>query len=312
MDPLAALLVSFVAVTVVTFGAGFVVLRLWPSIRAERLEAPVVTDPGRSILRWDAEPSAAWRRVVERLGRALRPKDATKLSRSHRQLVWAGYTNPRAVGLFFGAKAVLGLVFAASYTLYGMWVQRAMPNVLMMSMILAVIGLFLPDYWLRRRIRARERRTVNALPDVMDLLVVCVEAGMGFDAAVARIAEQPEGRGSPLHEDLLRMHLEMRAGRPREEAMKALAERSPSTELRALVGAFIQAERLGTPLGKTLRIHSDSGRVQRRHRAEERAHLAPLKMIFPTVLFLMPAFFLVAMAPSLLGISEILGKLNGR
>lgn len=312
MDPVAAVVVTFLAVTVATFAAALLVLRAWPAFRADRLRAPVATDDARSILRWDDAPGTAWRRVVERLGRTMRPKDPTKLSRSRRQLVWAGYGDPRSVTVFFGAKAGLGLALASSYSLYGLLAQRAMPNVLGISMVLGVVGVLLPDFWLRRRVKAREKAIVNTLPDVMDLLVVCVEAGMGFDAAIARVAEQPEGQGSPLHQELLRMHLEMRAGRPREEAMNALAERTPSTDLRALVGAFVQAERLGTPLGKTLRIHSESGRVQRRHRAEERAHLAPLKMIFPTVIFLMPAFFLVAMAPSLLGLMEIFGKLGGK
>ena len=129
---------------------------------------------------------------------------------------------------------------------------------------------------------------------------------MGFDAAVARVAEQPETRQSPLHEELIRMHLEVRAGRPRQEALRALGERCGVEEVKSMVGAFIQTEKLGTPLGKTLRVHADSARVQRRHRAEELAHLAPLKMLFPTVFFLMPAFFLVTLAPSVLGLLKLL------
>lgn len=101
------------------------------------------------------------------------------------------------------------------------------------------------------------------------------------------------------------MHLEVRAGRPREEAFRGLGERTGVPELMALVGAFIQAEQLGTPLGKTLRIHAESARVQRRLRAEERAQLAPLKMIFPTVIFLFPVFFLVTFAPGLLGLMDV-------
>jgi tight adherence protein C len=98
------------------------------------------------------------------------------------------------------------------------------------------------------------------------------------------------------------MHLEVRAGRPRDEALRAFGDRCGAQEVKAMVSAFIQSERLGTPLGRTLRVHAESARVQRRHRAEERAYLAPLKMIFPTVLFLMPSFFLVAMGPSLLAL----------
>lgn len=106
------------------------------------------------------------------------------------------------------------------------------------------------------------------------------------------------------------MHLEVRAGRPRAEALRALGERTGVDEIKAMVSAFIQTERLGTPLGKTLRVHADSARLQRRHRAEERAHLAPLKMLFPTVFFLMPAFFLVTLAPSLLGLLRLLKAIS--
>ena len=107
------------------------------------------------------------------------------------------------------------------------------------------------------------------------------------------------------------MHLEVRAGRPRAEALRALGERTGVDEIKSMVTAFMQTEKLGTPLGTTLRVHADSARVQRRHRAEEQAHLAPLKMLFPTVFFLMPAFFLVTLAPSLLGLMRLL-KAIGR
>ena len=128
---------------------------------------------------------------------------------------------------------------------------------------------------------------------------------MGFDAAVARVAEQGAKKSS-LHGELLRMHLEIRAGRPREEALRSLADRVGSQELRSVVGTFIQTDRLGTPLGKTLRVQAEASRVQRRHRAETKAQIAPLLMLIPTILFLMPSFMLVAAAPSLLRILQIL------
>ena len=108
-----------------------------------------------------------------------------------------------------------------------------------------------------------------------------------------------------MHEELHRMHLEIRAGRPREDALRDLGDRTGVEEVRRLVTAFIQADRLGTPLGKTLRVHAETARVERRHRAEARAYLAPLKMIFPTAIFLLPAFMLVAMAPSLLSLLKL-------
>jgi tight adherence protein C len=210
--------------------------------------------------------------------------------------------------LFIGAKVALAALLGSGYFLYSSFVLlRVVPfsQVLAISLILTGIGFFLPDFWLSNRIKARQREIVHALPDVLDLLMVCVEAGMGFDAAVARVAEQPETRHRPLYAELMRMHLEVRAGRPRQEALRALGERAGVEEVKSMVGAFIQTEKLGTPLGKTLRVHADSARVQRRHRAEELAHLAPLKMLFPTVFFLMPAFFLVTLAPSVLGLLKL-------
>jgi tight adherence protein C len=310
MPDVYTVLAAFLIVTAITFAAGALALRWWPALGRERLVAAVAGGEAGSILRFDDAAGSAGRRLVERLGRLLRPRDAAKLGRSRQALVYAGFNDPRAVVVFFGAKAVCGLACFAAYGVYAMLIRRAVPNVLVISVVLGIVGLYLPDYWLRRRVRAREKAIVNALPNVLDLLVVCVEAGMAFDAAVARVAQLTDGRESPLHQELLRAHLEMRAGRRREDALRALGERTSAQSLKSLLGAFVQAERLGTPLGHTLRVHSESARAQRRHRAEERAHLAPLKMIFPTVLFLMPAFFLVALAPSLLTLLKMLGQFS--
>jgi tight adherence protein C len=304
----------FVALAFMTgFGltvlVGFTLLRWWPAVGSERLAVAGAPGDAASILRGDARELTGWRRTIERLGRAVTPRDGAKHSRYRQRLVRAGFLEPYAVSIFLGVQVAVALVAGYSYTLYGLAVKRALPDVVPVSIVLACLGFFLPDVWLRRRTRARQQRIVQALPDVLDCLMVCVEAGMAFDAAVARVASQPDVRKSPLHQELLLMHLEMRAGRPREEALRALAERAHVEELTAMIGAFIQSTRLGTPLGKTLRIHSDAARVQRRYRAEQRAHLAPVKMIFPTVLFLMPAFFLVAMAPSLLQLMAVFKSL---
>jgi tight adherence protein C len=306
MDPVRYAALSFLVVAGVSCLAGVFLLWRWFALRAERLRqlSPQAQVAGASILRWEEEARGWLERVLERLGRVFRPRDKIKVSRVRQRLVWAGYQNPRAVTLFIGAKMGLAILSGYAYTLYGLRIQQALPYVLPYSIILAGLGFFLPNYWLRRRIRARQREIIHALPNVLDLLMVCVEAGMGFDAAVARIAEQPEVERSPLHQELLRMHLEMRAGRPRAEGLHALGERTGVDEVKAVVGAFIQTERLGTSLGKTLRVHAESARVKRRHRAEELAQLAPLKMLFPTALFLFPVFFLVTLAPSLMRLIE--------
>ena len=301
MDPTIYALLSFGFVVGVMSLRGGILLLLWGSpVQLERFQPPEPEAGKASILRWEERPAKGWQHTLERLGRAFVPRDRAKLSRVRERLAWAGYHDPRAVRFFTGVKVGCLIFFGCAYFLYGVVIQRVLSHVLPISLFLGVLGCFLPDFWLRCRIRARQRDVLHALPNVLDLLMVCIEAGLGFDAAVARVAERPEARRSPLHQEMLRMHLEVRAGRPREEALRGLGDRTGVEEVKALVGAFIQTERLGTALGKTLRIHAESSRVQRRLRAEERAQLAPLKMLFPTVLFLFPVFFLVTFAPGML------------
>jgi len=309
MDAANYAMLSFGLVVGVMSLGGAILLRLWWSpVEQQRIQPPKPEAKGATILRWEERAKAGWQRTLERLGRVFVPRDRAKLSRVREQLAWAGYHDPRAVRYFAGVKVGCLILFGCAYFLYGVVIQRVLSHVLPISLFLGVLGCFLPNLWLRSRVKARQRDVLHALPNVLDLLMVCIEAGLGFDAAVARVAERPEVRGSPLHEEMMRMHLEVRAGRPREEALRGLGERTGVQELKALVGAFIQTERLGTSLGKTLRVHAESARVQRRLRAEERAQLAPLKMLFPTVLFLFPVFFLVTFAPGML---RLLAALKG-
>jgi|RhiMetdeSRZDD1v2_1073273.scaffolds.fasta_scaffold147675_2 tight adherence protein C len=313
MSTLTVVVASFGLVAGVTLLAGLTLMRFWPALQRERFGGTRAAPAGAtSILRWSEAPSSGWEQTIERIGRAVGGSEESAPTKYRQRLIRAGYYEPRAVLLFLGAKVALGAGLGSLYFLYSLVALKAVafPRLLAISLILAVVGFFLPDFWLYNRTKVRRREIVHALPDVLDLLMVCVEAGLGFDAAVARVAEQPSKQQSPLHNELRRMHLEVRAGRPRQEAMRALADRSGVEELKSIVGAFIQTEKLGTPLGKTLRVHADAARVQRRHRAEHRAHMAPLKMLFPTVFFLMPAFFLVTLAPSLLGLLKLLKALS--
>jgi tight adherence protein C len=312
MDPTIYALLSFGLVAGVMSIVGTILLLKWSSpVQQERIQPPKSEAMGRTILRWEERARTSWQRTLERLGRIFVPRERRKLNRMRQRLAWAGYNDPRALRYFLGAKVGCLILFGYAYFLFGVAIQRVMTHVVPVSIFLGVLGCFLPDYWLRMRIKARQREIFHALPNVLDLLMVCIEAGMGFDAAVARVAERPEVRSSPLHQEMLRMHLEVRAGRPREEALRGLGERTGVEEVKALVGAFIQTERLGTSLGKTLRIHAESVRVQRRLHAEERAQLAPLKMLFPTVVFLFPVFFLVTFAPAMLKLTAALRAIKG-
>ena len=192
------------------------------------------------------------------------------------RLVMGGFRPPRAEPVFWGLRVVLTAAlpavafFGASllgYSLFTSGVAGAFG---------AGLGWITPSFYLDHRIRARQHEIRRTLPDALDLLVVCVEAGMGLDAAVAKVTD-PDimGVATPLHTEMRRMHLEFRAGRPRTEAMHALGERTGVDEVRKITAAFIQTEKLGTSLANTLRIHAETSRVQRRLRAEKAAHLVP-------------------------------------
>lgn len=306
MDPITVAVITFVVIVGAMTVAGGLLLQWLPAVKRERLVAEGrerKVDEG--LLRWETA-QAGWQRLIERLGTIARPKDKAKLTKYQQRLARAGYHDPRAVTIWVGSKIILGIAFAFVYPLAGLFVQRVLAHALLISIGLGLVGFLLPDLWLKLRTRSRQEKIVNALPDVLDLLTVCVEAGMGFDAALARVVDQPEARHSPLHIEINRMNLEIRAGRSRQEALRALADRCGTQDVTAMVSVFVQTDKLGTSMGKALRVHAETSRVERRHRAEERAYLAPLKMIFPTIFFLMPAFVLVAMGPSIITILAII------
>ena len=173
---------------------------------------------------------------------------------------------------------------------------------LLAALLLGVLGFFIPDYVLTLKARSRRERIQADLPDALDLLAVSVEAGLGFDGAVAKLSENMEG---PLAEEFGLTLSEMRIGESRQEALKRMAERVDAPELSAFVRAIIQADTLGTTLGRILRVQAADSRLRRQAAAEERAMKAPIKMLFPTVLFIFPAMFLVILGPAILNIQEL-------
>jgi tight adherence protein C len=308
-------ILAFAVVAGVTAIVGLVLTAFFGDPVSRRLQTVGLgrtRENAESILRWDDERAAAlgsrWR-WLEKLGGLLLGRvpgiHEARRTGLRRRLAMAGYDDPRTALIFLGAKVVVPGVLVAAYLFYSLVVERLPPGSFVMAVvILGVGGFYLPDFSLSRRIQKRQRLITNALPDLLDLLVVCVEAGLALDAAIARITDQVMGKPTPLHEELRRVHLEFRAGRPRAEALQGMVGRTGVDEIRTIVGAFIQTEKLGTSLADTMRVHAEAARVQRRHRAEKQAHLAPLKMLFPMVLFLFPAIFLVTLAPATISLYE--------
>jgi tight adherence protein C len=178
----------------------------------------------------------------------------------------------------------------------------------MAGVLSALLGFYLPDIWLRQKTDKRKEKILNALPDALDLLVVCVESGMGLDSAIYRVAQEMRLNSPELSDELQLMNLELRAGKSRKDALKNLALRTNLEEINSLVTLLIQTDQFGTSMADALRIYSDSYRTQRYQRAEELAAKLPVKLIFPLVVFIFPALFVVLLGPAAISIYNALLK----
>jgi tight adherence protein C len=170
------------------------------------------------------------------------------------------------------------------------------------------LGFLAPDFWLGRRISARQTRIRLGLPDVLDLLVICIEAGLSMDQATFRTSEELRSAHPAICDELGIVVLEQRAGRPRADAWRQFAERTRVDSVKNLVSVLVQSEQLGTSVAKTLRVHSDTMRTQRRQRVEEQAAKTTIKLVFPLVFFIFPSLFLVTLGPAVIIMSESFQK----
>jgi tight adherence protein C len=221
-----------------------------------------------------------------------------------RKLILAG--EPLNLGGFLIVMALSGGLFVVlGFALVVASGGGFQANVLLVLIALGSVGLVLPYLWLINRIRHRQGVITKSLPDSFDLVTTCVEAGLGLDAALARVAEKVEG---PFAEELSRTLREVGMGRMRRDALRELGERTGVSDLVTFVNAVVQAEQMGTGIGQVLRVQSDQLRLRRRQRAEEIANQAPVKMVFPLVLCIFPTLFMVILGPAGISLYENLGK----
>lgn len=196
--------------------------------------------------------------------------------------------------LFFG---ITGIVLAVITSVSPL-------NKLMMVIFFPIVGFRLPDIRIKRIAKKRSEEVTYTLADAIDLLSVCVEAGLGIDSAITRVAKEQEYSAPVLSSEFKRVGKDIVAGVSRSDALKALAKRNSSPELRSFVGLLIQSDKLGTSVSQSLKVYSDSLRIKRRQKAEELASKASIKMTIPLVLFILPATFIVILAPAVLGIMK--------
>ncbi len=242
----------------------------------------------------------------ERIGQALDPfskaipLSPSEVSRTRKWLIQAGLRDARHLTIYVGSRlacAILGVALVVSTGGYN-------NSVLMVG--LAGFGFFLPRFILKRLIRNRRMRIKLGLPDALDLTVICVEAGLALDQAMMRVGQDLHHAHPELSDELYMVNLEMRAGKPRAEALRNLVERTGVDDIRSLVGTLIQTDRFGTSIAQALRVHSDSLRTERRQRAEEQAAKTTIKMVIPLVLFVLPSIIIVTLGPAIISLIRTL------
>lgn len=238
-------------------------------------------------------------RFLSAIGGKTNPGRSTEQADIKLKFLKAGLRGKNVPTIFFGIKfllaVVLPMVFLIVITVFFKAIDTS--QILFYSTFLSLLGLFLPDVWLRGKTSRRRERIVKGFPDALDLLVVCVEAGMGLDAAIHRVGEEMGLSNSELSDELKLLNLELRAGKPRHSALRNLAERTSVDEVNSLVTLLIQTDRFGTSVAQALRVFSDGFRTARYQKAEEFAAKIGTKLIFPLVLFIFPSMLIVMLGP---------------
>ena len=283
------LLISFAAVFGLTASIGLLIFRR--DVVLDRLSNIMGARETVSSRLMARQPS------VEKLIKPFQnlvPRNEKDLSVLQKRLTRAGYRQRSAINMFYGAKVLVPLGLAFLVTASGVYEQGAF----FFYAIALGVGFLLPDFWLGNRIKARQRKIRLGLPEALDLMVVCTEAGLGLDQTVYRVALEMKLGQPEIADELILVNLEQKAGRPRDEALRSFADRANLDSVRALVNTLIQAESFGTSVSKTLRVYSDTLRTQRRQQAEELAAKTTVKLVFPLVLFIFPSIFLVALGPA--------------
>ena len=238
--------------------------------------------------------------VLERLGQVSKPKDQAQVSRIREKLVSAGYRSARAPINFLGSRILLAILFGLGFLIFGTEATKGMtspyafPGILVLCM---VAGFYGPQLWLNSAITKRKELLVDGFPDALDLLVVCVEAGLGLDQAMNKVGQEIIMGHKDLGEEFGLLNLELRAGLSREQALRNLVQRTDLEDIRSLVALLIQTDRFGTSIGQALRVHSDSMRLNRRMKAEEKAAQLAVKLMVPLILFIFPCLMVVIAGP---------------
>ena len=245
------------------------------------------------------------RAILGRIGE-IAPSSPQETRRTGKLLLQAGFRRPEALKAVRGLKLIFPVLLLAATLVSGLY--RANPVFMLGGAVMA--GFVLPEMWLTRRIRLRQRRIQRGLADALDLLVICVEAGLGLDQAMLRVSRELARVHPALSEELQLTNFEVRVGKRRAEALRAFADRTGVQDVQALASILVQADRFGTSVAQSLRIYSDTLRTKRRQRAEELAAKTSVKMVPVLILFIFPSLFVVVLGPAIITLMHQLAQMR--
>ena len=247
---------------------------------------------------------SALNEILEKFEKHIVGTDSEKLTVIRTKLIQAGYMSISAVGNYYLARILLAIIFPTFFLISSLFYASEMSTtkLTLISMGLGVVGLYLPFVFIRNKLENRQLIITEGFPDALDMMVVCVEAGLGFDATLVRVSEQLTNSHPVLAILIGFISLEVRAGAPRSEALKHFAARTGIPDINTFVTLLIQSETLGVDLAQTLRVQAEELRSKRMNRAEEKAHKLPVKLTIPLIAFILPAMLAVVLAPAIISI----------
>jgi tight adherence protein C len=248
-------------------------------------------------------------RLLKPFSALAKPTKSDELSRARLNMVRAGLRGENSLEIFMGLKLFLAPVLTIAFLQLNASMESPLQFPIDVVIAIWICGFvfFVPNVWLNGKIKERQQSLERALPDAMDLLVTCVEAGLGLDAAMSRVAQELVLSSPTLADELNQTFLEVQAGVPRADSFRRLAERTGVEDLRSLAAMLIQTDIFGTSVARALRIHSDGMRVKRMQQAEEKAAMVSVKMTIPLVLFILPSLIAVVMGPAIVMITRSFG-----
>jgi tight adherence protein C len=257
--------------------------------------APRPARPARAV---HISPALVWRGLVKRLGPVI-PASPRDLPLLKRKLIRAGLRHPEAARHFQTIRAVTAAFCAVLGLTYGLRTYAAIDRLLLETAGTAALGYLAPMQYVKFRIGRRQHAIGRGLPNALDLMVVCVESGLGIDQTTVQVAKELQTAHPEICDEFTVMNLELRAGKRREEALHNLADRTGVEDVRKLVAVLVQTDRFGTSVAQTLRGHADYLRIMARQRAEERAAKLAVKLVFPVFFCMLPSLFVVTLGPAL-------------